>query len=79
MRKLMLIPLMLVSAGIVYAQSTVSGHVYEDANGNGGRDRRERGLSGVAVSNGIQVVTTDADGRYELPVRSEERRVGKEC
>src|SRR5690606_23990612 len=64
----MLIPVMLVSASMLYAQSTVTGYVYNDANGNGKRDRREKGVSGVAVSNGIEVFATDADGRYELPL-----------
>ena len=64
----MLIPFMLVAAGMTYGQSTVNGYVYEDANGNGQRDRREAGVAGVAVSNGVQVTTTDGDGRYELPV-----------
>ena len=59
---------MLLSAGILHAQSTATGYVYNDANGNGMRDRREQGVAGVSVSNGIQVVTTDANGRYELPV-----------
>jgi len=68
MKKITLVPLMLVSAGMLYAQSTVTGYVYNDANGNGKRDRREQGVAGVAVSNGIQVVATGADGRYELPV-----------
>src|SRR5690606_8615497 len=68
MKQFMLIPFMLVSVSMLYAQSTVTGYVYDDANGNGKRDRREQGVAGVAVSNGVHVATTDADGRYELPV-----------
>lgn len=52
----------------VHAQSTVKGYVYEDTNGNGKKDRREKGLADVAVSNGQQVVVTDEKGRYVLPV-----------
>ncbi len=47
------------------------GVVYEDANGNGQRDAGERGLAGVRVSNGREVVRTDRSGRYELPVDDE--------
>lgn len=49
------------------AQGTVHGVVYNDANGNGVRDPSERPLSGVVVSNQLEVVTTDATGRYQLP------------
>lgn len=45
-----------------------SGVVYHDLNGNGLRDAKEKGLPGVGVSNGRQVVRTDAEGRYRLPV-----------
>lgn len=50
------------------AQSTVSGFVFEDLNQNGEKDRREKGIPSVAVTNGIAVVLTDASGKYILPV-----------
>jgi len=59
---------MLVYSSLLFAQTTVSGYVYHDANGNGKRDRREPGVAGVSVSNGIQVVATNDKGHYELPV-----------
>lgn len=49
----------------------IAGIVYHDANGNGKRDKRESGIAKVAVSNGRDVVLTDAKGRYELPVGSD--------
>jgi len=52
----------------VFAQSEVTGIVYHDQNGNGKKERRERGLAGIAVSNGVDVVQTDEKGRYTLPV-----------
>jgi hypothetical protein len=42
--------------------------VFSDWNGNGRRDPVERGLPGVAVSNGRDVVRTDWRGRYQLPI-----------
>lgn len=45
----------------------VRGIVYLDANGNGNRDRDERGLAQVAVSNQFDVALTDANGGFELP------------
>lgn len=51
-----------------FAQEKVSGFVYEDTNQNGKKEKREKGLSGVSVSNGTQVVQTDAKGKYELPL-----------
>jgi 3',5'-cyclic AMP phosphodiesterase CpdA len=56
--------------GTAAAQETFSGVVYEDANGNSARDDGEAGVAGVSVSNGVQVVQTDQQGRYELPRRN---------
>ncbi len=50
------------------ARPVASGVVFEDSNGNRRRDPGERGVPGVAVSNGEAVVQTDAQGRYRLPV-----------
>lgn len=52
----------------VSAQQTARGYVYEDLNGNGKKERREKGVEGVAVSDGRNIVLTDSEGRYELPV-----------
>ena len=46
----------------------VSGFVYEDRNINALRDSSERGLSGIPVSNGREVVLTSSDGAYNLPM-----------
>lgn len=51
---------------------TVRGIVYEDLNNNGKKERKEAGVPKVAVSNGIQVVLTDEEGGYELPVSKDE-------
>lgn len=44
------------------------GVVYHDANANGARDDGERGIAGVRVSNGRDVVVTGEDGSYEIGV-----------
>jgi 3',5'-cyclic AMP phosphodiesterase CpdA len=51
----------------VSAQSFVTGTVYEDLNRNGRRDKKEKGIAGIAVSNGTDVSLTDASGKYRLP------------
>ncbi|UCG33399.1 MAG: calcineurin-like phosphoesterase family protein [Phycisphaerales bacterium] len=45
-----------------------TGVVYHDRDGDGLRDPDESGLPGVGVSNGRDVVRTDAEGRYRLPL-----------
>ena len=45
---------------------TVSGYVFIDRNGNGIRDPNEPGIAGVAVSDQVNVVQTDANGTYRL-------------
>lgn len=57
----------LICAG-AFAQSKVTGIVYNDANGNHKYDKKEAGIARVAVSNGVEVVLTDEKGRYELPI-----------
>ena len=69
MRRLAL--LTLFGVAILNSQSvanTARGVVYHDANANGARDRDEEPIAGVCVSNGLEVVKTGEDGRYELPV-----------
>ncbi|MCB1552192.1 MAG: calcineurin-like phosphoesterase family protein [Xanthomonadales bacterium] len=48
---------------------TVRGVVFHDLNGDGRRDSREPGVASVKVSNGRDIVRTDAQGRYRLPLR----------
>lgn len=57
----------LVAAQLAIAQSgTARGVVFNDANGNGTRDRGEKGIAGVGVSNQDVVVTTDASGAFHI-------------
>ncbi|MCC5938463.1 MAG: calcineurin-like phosphoesterase C-terminal domain-containing protein [Lunatimonas sp.] len=51
-----------------FSQQVATGYVYEDLNQNGKRDRREKGIANVSVSNGTDVVLTDGQGRYSLEV-----------
>jgi hypothetical protein len=44
------------------------GIVFHDANGNRKIDEGEKPLAGVRVSNGREVATSDAAGRYAIPV-----------
>lgn len=49
-------------------EQVLRGRVFEDADRDG-RSSGDEGVEGVSVSNGLEVVVTDADGNYELPVR----------
>lgn len=55
----------------VQAQEIAKGKVFEDRNKNAVKDKNEKGLPGVAVSNGYDVVVTDKDGNYQLPVKND--------
>lgn len=61
-------------AGTAVAEESTSayGLVYLDSNGDGVRQISERGISGVAVSDGMNIVLTDANGRWELPVTGDD-------
>ncbi|MEQ8859994.1 MAG: calcineurin-like phosphoesterase family protein [Pseudomonadales bacterium] len=51
--------------------ASARGTVFEDRNGNGRLDAGEPGVADVRVSDGQRVVTTAADGRYEIAVADE--------
>lgn len=51
------------------AQTSASGFVYEDTNINQTKENREKGIENIGVSNGSQVVLTDRNGRYSLPIQ----------
>jgi hypothetical protein len=53
------------TAGIA---ETATGVVFQDRDGDGQRNPSERGISGIRVSNGRDIVITDASGRWSLPV-----------
>jgi hypothetical protein len=48
------------------------GVVFHDRNGGGRRQRGDKGIAGVAVSNGREICITDRQGRWRLPIESEE-------
>ena len=58
-------------AGVSVAQQVAKGYVYEDSNKNGVKDRNEKGIANVAVSNGLDVMLTDKNGLYKLPVEDD--------
>lgn len=60
--------LMIGQAGAAFAQTKATGYVFHDTDGDGKKGNREKGIPQIAVSNGRQVVLTDAKGKYELPV-----------
>ncbi|PJJ45848.1 calcineurin-like phosphoesterase family protein [Glutamicibacter mysorens] len=55
------------NSGNAADQQTLDGVVFEDRNKNSKQDAGEPGLPNVTVSNGRDVVSTDGQGRYELP------------
>ncbi|NBC82939.1 MAG: metallophosphoesterase [Bacteroidetes bacterium] len=59
------------SVGKCQTTQTVSGYVYHDANSNQQKEDVEKGIPKVALSNGNDVVTTNQQGYYSLPVDSD--------
>ena len=59
------------SALATASSGSVSGTVYENRSGSVRRQASDPGIAGVLVSNGLEVVRTDAAGRYTLPVEDE--------
>ncbi len=68
MNKHLLFASLLSLTQLAAAQDIAKGTVFNDLNDNRKLDNNEKGIPGVAVSNGVQVVATDQNGRYQLPV-----------
>ncbi|MFW6370662.1 MAG: calcineurin-like phosphoesterase C-terminal domain-containing protein [Bacteroidota bacterium] len=49
-------------------EELAKGYVFHDENENRVMDESEKGIAGVVVSNGTDLVQTNAHGKYELPV-----------
>lgn len=49
-------------------QQIATGYVFHDANHNQKRDTGEKVLPGIRVSNGREIVSTNENGQYQLPV-----------
>ncbi len=65
-----LVAMMMASLGASAAE-VAHGYVFHDENGNGVFDEAEAGIEGVRVSNGREIVTTDATGQFALPVSND--------
>ncbi len=71
MKKNLFLLIALVVSLSASSQQFARGYVYNDANKNNKKDRREAGIPNVAVSNGSDVTLTDAKGFYSLPVSND--------
>lgn len=72
MRKMVLGIASLLLAFNLWGQS---GEVFVDANANGVRDKGEKGLAGVVVSDGFSLVKSDQKGRFSLELAGRSRFV----
>jgi hypothetical protein len=57
---------------VAQAAGTVTGVVFEDRTASGRRQPDDPGVPNVLVSNGRDIVRTDPDGRYTLPLEDED-------
>lgn len=71
MKKGFLLSLLVVASMDIFGAH--SGHVYLDKNKNGKFDPGEKTLSGVMVSDGLNVVKTTRDGSFTLPGHAREK------
>ena len=65
MNKLLIISFLLCFVTSINA--FYQGRVFQDDNGNGSIDKNEKGIAGVKVSDGVNVVNTDENGFFNLP------------
>ncbi|MDR3140594.1 MAG: calcineurin-like phosphoesterase family protein [Tannerellaceae bacterium] len=72
MKKRIIGVFLLFSSLSVNAQQIATGYIFEDKNNSGKKERAEKGVANVAVSNGQDVVLTDSDGKYSLPLRGDD-------
>ncbi|MDP4679709.1 MAG: calcineurin-like phosphoesterase family protein [Cyclobacteriaceae bacterium] len=60
-----------IFSNAIAQENQAKGTVYLDANENGFRDSGEKGIEGVKVSNGVEVVKTNAQGYYTIELLPE--------
>ncbi len=68
-RCLKIIAACIIVPGFIHAQgvkNSVAGYVFEDINNNGTKDAGEPGVGAVTVSDQVNVVLSNKDGKYEL-------------
>ena len=69
MRLIAFAALMLLAVPVLAESAPCNeGVIWEDANANAVHDPGERPLAGIKVSDGVELVLTDAAGRYQFPV-----------
>jgi len=59
---------MALSGAAAADAALLTGVVFEDLDGDGLKDEREPGIAGVKVSNGAQILLSDAGGEFQLPI-----------
>ncbi len=69
LRGLVTVAVLMIAAAAPAAE-TARGIVFEDLNGDGLYQDSEPGVAEVGVSNGLDVVETDAEGRYRISIES---------
>ena len=60
--------LFLLNIYFIKAEINISGFVYNDTNKNGVFDQGEQGIENICVSNQREVVLTDENGKFSLPL-----------
>ena len=60
--------LFLLNIYFIKAETNISGFVYNDTNKNGVFDQGEQGIENICVSNQREVVLTDENGKFSLPL-----------
>ena len=68
MKRTLLVVFLLINLFNLSAQKIAKGYVFADDNNNGIKNKKEKGIPNIAVSNGTDVVLTDSDGKYSLPI-----------
>lgn len=63
--------MLLAMTTVLHAQEKAKGLIFEDLNNNGKKDRKEKVLPNVLVSNGVDVVATNKKGEYEISVTND--------
>lgn len=65
--------ILLLLIGLCAHSEGYRGYIFTDVNQNGQMDSGEKGIGGVAVSDGMNVVKTNTEGHFELPGTSKTR------
>lgn len=71
-KRVISLTLLLLASSFIHSQ-TATGFMFHDINKNEKMDSNKKGISEVCVPHGVEVVQTDSEGKWILPITDDKK------